>query len=193
MDVRVGLQRKLSAKELMLLNCGVEEDSYESLLDCKEILPVHPKGDQSWIFTGRAEAETPILWPPDSKSWLICKDSDAGKDWRREEKGTTADETVGWHHWLDGHEYEQALGVGDGQGSLSCFSPWGCKESYATELLNWLTGQYPQEEEMAAHSNILAWIIPWTEESVRLLSMGSQIRHDWSDLACMPYLCIGIF
>ena len=86
-----------------------------------------------------AEAETPILWPPDAKSWLIGKDPDAGKDWRRKEKGATEDEMVGWHHWLDGPEFEQALGVGDGQGSLECCSPWGHKESDTTERLNWLT------------------------------------------------------
>ena len=113
----------------------------ESPLDCKEIKPDHPKGNQSWIFIGRtdAEAETLILWPPDAKNWLTGKDPDAGKDWRREKKGTTEDEMVGRHHWLDGHEFEQALEVGDGQGSLACFSPWGCKESDTTELLNWLT------------------------------------------------------
>ena len=89
----------------------------ESPLDCKEIQPVHPKGDQSWTFIGRtdAEAETPLLWPPDSKNWLIGKDHDAVKDWRQEEKGMTEDEMVGWHHWLNGHEFEQAAGVGDGQ------------------------------------------------------------------------------
>ena len=102
----------------------------ESPLDCREFKPVHPKGSQLWIFMGRidAEAETPILWPPDGKSWLIGKDPNAGKDGRREEKGTTEDEMVGWHHWLNGHEFEQALGVGDGQGSLACCSPWGGKE-----------------------------------------------------------------
>ena len=107
MDVRAGLWRKLSAEELMLLNCGVEK-TLESPLDYKEIQPVHPKEDQSWIFIGRtdAEAETPILWPPDSKNWLIWKDSDAGKDWRQEEKGVTEDEMVEWHHRLDGHEFE---------------------------------------------------------------------------------------
>jgi len=96
----------------------------ESPLDCKEIQPVHPKGNQSWIFIGRidAEAEAPILWPPAVKNWLIWKDPDAGKDWRQEEKGSTEDEIVGWHHQLDGHEFEQALGVGDGQGSLACCS-----------------------------------------------------------------------
>ena len=95
-------------------------------LDCKEIKPVNPKENQSWIFIGRtdAEAETPILWPPDAKNWLIWKDPDAGKDWRREEKGMTEDEMVGWHHWLYGHEFEQALADGMGQGSLACCSLW---------------------------------------------------------------------
>ena len=115
---------------------AVLEKTLESPLDCKEIQPVHPKGNQSWIFIGKtdAEAETPILWPPDAKNWLIGKDPDAGKDWRQEEKGTTEDETVGWHHQLDGHE--QALGDGEGQGSLACCSPWSCKESDTTEQLN---------------------------------------------------------
>ena len=110
------------------------EKTLESHLDCKEIKPVNPKGNQSWIFIGRtdAEAETPILWPPDWKNWLIGKDPDAGKDWRWEEKGTTEDEMVGWHHWLDGHEFEQSLGTGDGQGSLACYSPWGPRESATT-------------------------------------------------------------
>ena len=94
-------------KKLMLLNCGVGEDSW-SPLDCKEIQPVHPNGDQSWVFTGRtdAEAETPVLWPPHAKSWLIAKDPDAGRDWGQEEKGPTEDEMAGWHHRLDGHEFE---------------------------------------------------------------------------------------
>ena len=119
----------------------VGENSWESLGLQGDWLeePVHPKGNQSWIFIGRtdAEAETSILWPPDVKNWLIGKDPDAGKDWRQEEKGTTEDEMVGWHHWLYGHEFEQALGIGDGQGSLVCCSPWGCKESDTTEWLNW--------------------------------------------------------
>ena len=112
----------------------------ESPLGCKEIQPVHPKGNQSWIFTGRtkAEAETPILWPPDMKNWLIGKDPEAGKDWRWEEKGMTEDEMVGWHHWLNGHELQQARVVGDGQGSSACCSSWGRKESDMTEL-NWTT------------------------------------------------------
>ena len=108
----------------------VLEKILESPLDCKEIHPVHPKGNQSWVFTGRtdAEAETPILWPPDVKNWLIEKETDTGKDWRQEEKGIIEDEMVGWHHQLDRHEFEQAPGVGDGQGSLVCSSPWGHKD-----------------------------------------------------------------
>ena len=116
----------------------------ENSLDCKEIKPVHPKGNQSWIFTGKtdAEAETPILWSPDAKNWLIGKDPDAGKDWGQDEKGTTEDEMVGWHHWLNGHEFEQAPGVGDGQGSLVCCSAWGHKESDTTKGWNWTEGDY---------------------------------------------------
>ena len=115
----------------------VLEKTLESPLDCKEIQPVHPKGNQSWIFIGRTDAETPILWSPDVKNWLIGKDPDTGKDWRQKEKGMTEDEMVGWHHWLNEHEFEQALGVGDGQGSLACWSSWGHKEPDMTELLNW--------------------------------------------------------
>ena len=117
----------------------VLEKTLASSLDCKEIKPVNPKGNQSWVFTGRtdAEAETPILWAPDSKSRLTGKDPDAGKDWRREEKGMIEDEMVGWHHWLNGHEFEQAPGIGDGQGNLACCSPWGPKELGTTERLKW--------------------------------------------------------
>ena len=116
----------------------VLEKILESPLDGKEIKPVRPKGNQFWIFIGRtdAEAETSLFWPPDTKNWLIGKDPDAGKDWRREEKGMTEDEMAGWHHWLDGHECEQAPGVGDGQGGLVCCSPWGSKELDTTERLN---------------------------------------------------------
>ena len=109
-----------------------------SPLDCKEIQPVHPKGNQSWIRRTDVEAETPILWPPDMKNWLIGKDPDLGKDWRQEEKGTTQDEMVGWHHQFNGHEFEQTLGDGEGQGSLVCCSPWDCKELDTTEQLNWI-------------------------------------------------------
>ena len=108
----------------------VLEKTLESPPDCKEIKPVHPKGNQPWISTGRtdAEAEAPILWPHDVKSWLIGKDPDTGKDWRQVEKEVTEDEMVGWHHWLNGHEFEQTPGDIEGQGSLVCCSPWGCKE-----------------------------------------------------------------
>ena len=121
----------------MHLNCGVGED-VERPLDCKEIQPVHPKGDQSWIFIGRinAEAETPILWPPDAKNWLTGKDPDAGKDWRQE-KRTAEDEMVGWHYQFHGHEFKQALGVNDGQRGLACCGPWGSKELDMTKQLNW--------------------------------------------------------
>ena len=126
--------RRIDAFELLVL-----EKTLESPLDCKEIQPAHPKGDQSWVFTGRtdAEAETPILWPPHVKSWLIGKDSDAGRDWGQEEKRMREDEMAGWHHWLDGHEFEWTPGVGDGQGGLACCDSWGCKESEMTERLNW--------------------------------------------------------
>ena len=117
----------------------VLEKTLESPLDCKEIKPVNPKINQFWIFIWRtnAEPETSILWPPDAKNWLIWKDPDAGKDWRYEEKGVTEDEITGWHHQHNGHEFEQAPGAGDGQGSLACCSPWGRKELDMTEWLNW--------------------------------------------------------
>ena len=122
----------------MLLNCGVGE-TLESPLDCKEIQPVHPKGDQSWVFIGRTdvEAETPTLWPPDVKSWFIWKDPNAGKHWGQEEKGMTEDEMIGWHHRLNGHGFGWTPGVGDGQGGLVCWGSWDCKESEMTERLNW--------------------------------------------------------
>ena len=145
----------------------VSEKTLESPFDRKETQPINSKGNQPWIFIGRtnAEAETSILWPPDAENWLIGKDPDAGKNWRQEEKQTVEDEMVGWHHWLDGHEFEQAPGVGDGQGILACCSPWGCKESDTTEWLNrtelnwfwwahfkwWLPG--PGER----HSEVVKW------------------------------------
>ena len=117
----------------------VLEKTLEHPLDCKEIQPVHSKGDQSWVFIGRtdAEPETPILWPLHVKSWLIGKDPDARKDWGQEEKGMTEDEMAGWHHWLDAHEFGWTQGVGDGQGGLACWDSWGHKESDTTEQLNW--------------------------------------------------------
>jgi len=117
----------------------VLEKTLESPLDCKEIQPVHPKGNQSWAFIGRTDvkAETPILWPPDAKSWLIWKDPDARRHWGQEEKGTTEDEIVGCHHRLNGQEFGWTLGVGDGQGGLACCGSWGRRESDTTEQLNW--------------------------------------------------------
>ena len=129
---------KTECRRIDALNCGVGEDSWESRGQQGD--PSSPsKGNQSWMFIGRtdAEAETPILWPPDAKNCLTGKDPDAGKDWRREEKETTEDEMDGWHHGLNGHEFEQSPGDGDGQGSLACCSPWGRTESDTTEWLNW--------------------------------------------------------
>ena len=117
----------------------VLEKTLESPLDSKEIQPAHSKGDRSWVFFGRtdAKAETPVLWPPHAKSWLIGEESDAGRHWGQEEKGTTEDEIAGGHHRLDGREFEWTLGVGDGQGGLACCDSWGRKESDTTEQLNW--------------------------------------------------------
>ena len=136
MDVRVDYKESWVPKNwcfwTMVLEKILEsplEKTLESPLDYKEIQPVHPKGNQSWVFIGRtdAEAETPVLWPPEAKSWLIRKDPDAGSDWRQEKKGTVKDEMVGCYHWLNGHDFEQAPGDCKGQGSLACCSPWGCR------------------------------------------------------------------
>ena len=114
------------------------ERTPECPLDSTEIKPVNPKGNQPWMFTGRADAEdeAPVLWPSDAKNEFIGKDPDAGKDWVQEEKGATKDKMVGWHHQLNGREFEKTLGDGEGQGSLACCSPWGHKESDMTEWLN---------------------------------------------------------
>ena len=134
----------------MLLNCGVGEDSGESLGDCKEIKSHNPKVDQPWIFTGRtdAEAKASTLWPPDAKNQLTRKDSHAGKDWRQEGKGMTENEMVGWYYQLSGHEFEQAPGDSEGQRSLVRCSPWGHKESATTERLK-------NNSNKAAHCCIL--------------------------------------
>ena len=127
----------------------VLETTLESPLDCKETKPVHLKGNQSWIFIGRTdvEAETTILWPPDWKNWLIGKDPDAGKDWRQKDKRTTEDEMVQWHHWLDGHEFEQALGIGDGQVGLASCSQWGHKR----------VGQDLTTEQQVLYDILILW------------------------------------
>ena len=147
----------------------VLEKILESPLDCKKIQPVHPKGDQSWVFIGRTdvEAETPTLWPPHVKSWLMGKDPNAGKNWGQEEKEMTEDEMAGWHHRLDGHGFGWTPGVGDGQGGLACCNSWGRKESDRTEQLNWtelcsiraesfLLWEHPQ---VFAAKNVLSSII----------------------------------
>ena len=154
-----GLSQKLSTKELMLLKCG--EKTLESPLDCKEIQPVHSEGDQPWDFFGRndAKSETPVLWPPHAKSWFIGKDSDAGRDWGQEEKGTTEDEMAGWHHWLDGCQSEWTPRVGDGQGGLARCDSWGRKELDTTERLNWTE-------------------LNWTDG--KLHSVGRGQRFSWS-------------
>ena len=147
----------------------VLEKTLESPLNCKEIQSVRPKGSQFWIFIGRtdAEAETPILWLPDSNNCLTGKDLDAGKDWRQEEKGMTQDEMVEWHHWLNGHEFKQVLGVGGGQRSLACYSPWGCKESDMTKQLNCT-------ELIVLHNPLLVHIQGNGEWTIRLQVKGWQ-------------------
>ena len=125
----------MSTEKLILSNCGAGKNYWESLRQQGNPL-ANPKGNQPWVFIGRTEAEAPILWPPDAKSWVIGKDSDAGQDWKQEEKGMTEDEMVGCHHGFNGHEFEQTVGDSEGQGSLACCSPWGFKESETTERLN---------------------------------------------------------
>ena len=138
------VMRELDYKEIWALKnwcfwTVVFEKTLESHLDCKEIKPVHPKGDQSWVFIGRTdvEAEAAIIWPPDGKNSLIGKDPDAGKDWKQEEKGATKDEMAGWHDWLSGHEFESTPVDSEGQGCLACCNSWDRKESDTTERLNW--------------------------------------------------------
>ena len=129
-----------------LYSINNKHTDYFQTFDSKEIKPVHPRENHHWIFIGRTDTETkaPILWPPDVKSWLIGKDHAAGKDWRREEKGMTEDEIVGWHHWLNGHEFEQASGDAEGQGSLVCCNPWGYKQLDMTE---WWNNKYFSESQ----------------------------------------------
>ena len=157
----------------------VQEKTLESPLDSKKIKPINPKGNQPWIFFGRTDTEDEalIFWSWDAKSWLIGKDPDVGKDWKKEEKGATEDKMVGQHHRLSGHEFEQTLGGNEGQGSLACCSPWRhnrIRHDLVTEL----------EKEMAPHSSVLAWKIPGTGEPGGLSSMGShRVGHNWRDLA----------
>ena len=136
--MRVRLWRRLSTKELMLLNCGVGEDSWESLgLQGDLTSPFWRRSALRFFWKNDAKAETPVLWPPHVKSWLVGKESDAGRDWGQEEKATTEDEMTGWHHWLDGREFEWTSGDGDEQGGLSCCDSCGHKKLDMTEGLNW--------------------------------------------------------
>ena len=171
------------------IQTGLLEKTLESPLECKEIKPVNPKGNQPWILTARADAEALILWPPDGKSWLIGKNPDAGKDWRQEEKGMTEDEMVGWHHWLDGHEFEKTLGDSEGQGSPACCSSWGCKESDTTEWLNNNNGYLLHSEQnlnsstMAKHSSRIYLPLSWPHFVLFFLGLcfGSSNKHFFLD------------
>ena len=156
----------------------VLEKTLESHLNCKKVQPVHSEGDQPWDFFGRndAKAETPVLWPPHVKSWLTGKDSDAGRDWEQEEKGTTEDKMAGWHHWLDGCESEWTLGAGDGQGGLACCDSWGRKESDTTERLNWT------ELNHIKH-------VPWDINSIAIkfdtfILKTSEFQYNWIPPNC---------
>ncbi len=153
--------RRSNQSILKEIRTVVLEKTLESPLDCKEIQPVHSEGDQPWDFFGRndAKAETPVLWPPHVKSWLIGKDPDAGRDWGQEEKGTTEDEMAGWHHWLDGRESEWTPGVGDGQGGLVCCDSWGLKELDTTERLIWSDLVFPilLFPSISLHWSLISW------------------------------------
>ena len=163
------------------------EKSFESPLDCKEIQPVHPKGNQSWIFIGRADArvEVPILWPPDAKNWLIGKDLDAGKDWRQKEKGMAEDEMVGWLQQFHGHEFAQAQAV-EGQGNLACSSLWGCEESDTNEWLNWTKLNYFCLQSFSASGSFpMSWLFTSGGESIRVSASASVLPiniQDWFPL-----------
>ena len=148
----------------------VLERTLESPLDCKEIQPVHRKGDQSWLFFGSndAKAETPVFWPPHAKSWLIGKDSAVGRDWGQEEKGKTEDEMAGWHHRFDGCEFEWTPGDGDGQGGLACCDSWGCKELDMTKRLNWT--------ELNAITNHLRNLHSWPDQVLSLWSGSTDSK-----------------
>ena len=157
----------------------VLEKTLESPLNCKEIQPVHPKEDQSWVFIGRTdEVETPILWPPDAKCWFIWKDPDPGKDWGQAEKGMTEDEMVGWHYWLNEHGFEWTSGVGDGQGGIVCCGSSGHRESDMTERLNWYwTDQMFWLHDFCCKNSYVSWLPPCLfratpQSDLRFLSQG---------------------
>ena len=164
----------------------VLEKILESPLDSKENNSVNTKGNQFWMFIGRtdAEAETPVLWPPDAKNWLIGKDLDAGKDWTQEEKRTTGDEMVGWHHRINGHGFEWTPGVGDAQGGLECCSPWGRKELDTNERLNWTELIYRQ-------SYTWTYIIMYVKGSSPPLTHWVIVRIKWASMS--EVLCFFFF
>ena len=169
-----GWERKVMDEYEWVITAQQQLRKY-TVLDCKEIKPVNPKGNQSWIFIGRtdAETETPVLWPPDVKNWLIWKDPDAGKDWGQEEKGTTEDEIVGWHHWLYGHEFGWTPGIGDGQGGLVCCGSLGHKELDTAEWLNYYDW-----------SSYTVFLLRFSCLSRRLFKVNSEILFS----LCHPYL-----
>ena len=184
----VGPLRKLSTKELMLLDCGVREDSWESLgLQGGSTNPFWRKSVLNIHWKDWCQAETPILWPPDAKNWLIGKDPDAGKDWRQEEKGITEDEMVGWHHRLYGHKFEQAPGVGDVQGSLACCNLWGCKSqtqlSSCTDSLNECKNSELDQKTFQVYVEGMSYVInglgtlpfTWKEVGLLLCTLHSKI------------------
>ena len=179
MDVRVGLWRRQSTEKLKLLK------TLESPLDCKEIQPVHSEGDQPWDFFGKndATAETSVLWPPHVKSWLIGKDSDAGRDWGQEEKGTTEDEMAGWHHSIDGRESGWTPGVCDGQGGLASYDWWGCKLSDTTEWLNWNWTEVSKQLEsirVISWREVGSWVVSWKVHSPRrIISWDYYMRNTY--------------
>ena len=168
MDVRVGLWRKLSTKELMLLNCGVGEDSWESLGLQGD--PTSHSEDQPWVFFGRndTKAEAPVLWPPHAKSWLTGKDPWCCEVLGQEEKGMTEDEMAGWHHQLDAPEFGWTLEIADGQGGLACYDSWGRKESNTTEQLNW-TESLIQVNRYSVPVQII-----WAMDQLKLASLNHK-------------------
>ena len=173
----------------------VLEKNPESPLDYKEVQPVHSEGDPPWDFFGRtdAKAETPALWPPHAKSWLIGKDSDAGRDWGQEEKGTIENEMAGWHHWLNGHEFEWTPGVGDGQGGLACCDSWGHNESDRTERMNWTELNWTGLSHLVMSDSL--WF-PWTVAHQAPLSVGFKTNCMLLSLlgfSCFLYPCFLLF